>query len=524
MIAFLLGLSLLAGSGSQPARAQTPPAVASSPAARQADFITRIDGVLGALQPISSSGGTPEAREALLRVYLDRYEAFEVLYGQGSGQPAPLVSRVMSGEEAFHLTLRSRPEEFAASMSDLIARIGAVRALASEVTVPRSSGQLLSTRQANATARTPEIRAVLQHLSIAEAQYKARNSGAALSEVERAYLESFEPIESRLPAGRVNRIEKLFHLSLRPEIARGSDRALVHQTFTSLRSELLDADQILSAGTSFWFGAANAFAILLREGLEAVLLVAALLAYLAAADPTKKYRRQIYIGVLAGCVATLGTWFIARLVVPIGGASRELVEGITGLIAVAVLLYVSNWLFQKTYIHDWKDYLKRHVGAAITNGSAFAMASLAFAAIYREGFETVLFYQALVFDSGTTAVLAGFLPGLALILLIGFGIIKLGVKLPLKKMFSVTNAILLYLAFVLLGKCFYNLQEAGIFAPHPIRWIPDYAALRQVLGLYPLVETTAAQAAYLCLVTATFIFYKRRLAHARLAAAAVQAA
>jgi high-affinity iron transporter len=345
-----------------------------------------------------------------------------------------------------------------------------------------------------------------------------------LTEVERAYLEAFEPIESRLPSGRVNRIEKLFHLSLRPEIARGSDRALVAQTFGSLRAELLDADQILSAGTSFWFGAGNAFAILLREGLEAVLLVAALLAYLAAADPTKKYRRQIYAGVLAGCVATLGTWFIARLVVPIGGGSRELVEGITGLIAVAVLLYVSNWLFQKTYIHDWKDYLKRHVGSAITNGSAFAMASLAFAAIYREGFETVLFYQALVFDSGTTAVLAGFLPGLGLILLIGFGIIKLGVKLPLKKMFSVTNAILLYLAFVLIGKCFYNLQEAGVFAPHPVRWIPDYAALRQLFGLYPLVETTAAQAAFLCLVTATFIFYKRRLANARLAAAMVRAA
>src|SRR5437016_3374917 len=114
MIAFLLGVSLLATTGGEPAKVQTPPTVAAAPAARQADFITRIDGVLAALQPISTSGGTPEAREALLRVYLDRYEAFEGLYGQGSGQPEPLIARVMSGEEAFHLTLRSRPEDFAA--------------------------------------------------------------------------------------------------------------------------------------------------------------------------------------------------------------------------------------------------------------------------------------------------------------------------------------------------------------------------------------------------------------------------
>jgi FTR1 family protein len=524
MIAFVLSVALLATHAGPPALPQASSSVVASVPAAQADFVTRIDGVLAELQPITTSGGTPEARESLLRVYLDRYEAFEGLFGQGSGQPAALVSRVMAGEEAFHLALRSRPEDFAASVRELIARMNAVRSLAADVTIPHASGELLSIHGSNATARTPEIRAVLQHLSVAEANFNARNNPAALSEVEHAYLESFEPIESRLPAGRVNRIEKLFHLSLRPELARGSDRALVTQSFASLRSELLDADQMLSAGTTFWFGAANAFAILMREGLEAVLLVAALLAYLAAADPSRKYRRQIYFGVLAGCVATLATWFVARLIIPIGGASRELVEGITGLIAVCVLLYVSNWLFQKTYIHDWKDYLKKHVGAAIGSGSAFAMASLAFAAIYREGFETVLFYQALLFDSGTTAVLAGFLPALALVLLIGFGIIQLGVKLPLKKMFSVTNAILIYLAFVLVGKCLYNLQEAGIFAPHPIHWIPDYEALRQVLGVYPLVETTVAQLAFVCLVTSTFIFYKVRLAHARLAAAAVPVA
>jgi high-affinity iron transporter len=355
-------------------------------------------------------------------------------------------------------------------------------------------------------------------LSKAESAHRNGDATAALAGVEAAYLEGFEPLESRLPAARVNRIEKLIHLELRPQLARAANPAVVALSFQQLRAELLEADRVLSAGTTFVFGAINSFAIIMREGLEAVLLVAALLAYLSAVDPSNQHRRRIYAGVVAGCVGTLITWLIARLVIPIGGGSRELVEGVTGLVAVAVLLYVSNWLFQKTYIHDWKDYLRKQVGHAMSSGSSFAMAGLAFAAIYREGFETVLFYQALAYDSGTTAVLAGFVPGMLLIVLIGVGIIRMGVKLPLRRMFAVTNGILLYLAFVLLGKGFYNLQEAGLFAPHPVSWVPDTAALRQVLGLYPLAETLLAQLAFVCLVAATFVFYRRRLAVSRVAA------
>ncbi len=202
---------------------------------------------------------------------------------------------------------------------------------------------------------------------------------------------------------------------------------------------------------------------------------------------------------------------MARALVPISGGSRELVEGVTGLVAVAVLLYVSNWLFQKTYIHDWKEYLRTHVGRAVTTGSALAMASLAFAAVYREGFETVLFYQALLFDAGPVAVLAGAIPGALLIGALGVAIIRLGVRLPLRRVFAVTNAILLYLAFTFVGKGLYNLQEAGVFAPHPLRLVPDNVMLQEVLGVYPVLETLAAQLLFLALLGATYLFYRRRL-------------
>src|SRR5687768_9107557 len=141
------------------------------------------------------------------------------------------------------------------------------------------------------------------------------------------------------------------------------------------------------------------------------------------------------------------------------------------------------------------------------------MMLLAFAAVYREGFETVLFYQALAFDASPAAVITGFLPGMVLILAVGVLIIRAGAKLPLKQMFAVTNSILVYLAFVFVGKGLYNLHEAGVFAARQLP-LPDVQALRLLFGWYPLLETTIAQAAYLTLIGGTFVYYKRRMGRA----------
>jgi high-affinity iron transporter len=143
------------------------------------------------------------------------------------------------------------------------------------------------------------------------------------------------------------------------------------------------------------------------------------------------------------------------------------------------------------------------------------MASLAFAAVYREGFETVLFYQALLFDAGPRAVLAGAIPGAIFIGGLGYGIIQLGVKLPLRQVFSLTNAVLLYLAFTFLGKGLYSLQEAGLFAPHPLPVVPDAIVLRQLFGIYPVVETLAAQLLFVLGVAATYAYHRRRLSRPR---------
>lgn len=483
-------------------------------------LIERLDAIRAGLADIELSladGDADRARARALRLYLDEFETIEGWWGPGGPHATPqLASRVAEGEAAFHALLEADESALpgaAARLREVLdpiereARRPGIVLHPEETGGPSAAGRVV-VPVVVPVAETPEIASLVAELERGRNAYGDGRSEPALAAVEHAYLEGFEPLESRLPADLVGRIERAIHLSLRPAIRAGAPIEKIDAAFASLYADLALADRRLSGGASFWFGAVNAFAIIFREGLEAVLLIGAMLAYLGRMGNGRRHQRQVYAGVVAGVAASLATWIVAATLVPVSGASRELVEGVTALIAVAVLLYVSHWLFQKTYIHDWKAYLEDHLGRAVTRGSALAMAGLAFAAVYREGFETVLFYQALMFDAGAAAVLAGFLPGTLVIAGIGYGIVRLGLRLPLKRVFAVTGSVLLYLAFVFLGKGLYNLQEAGLFAPHPLSWVPDHEALRQLLGLYPLAETLLAQAAFLVLLGAGAIWYR----------------
>jgi FTR1 family protein len=461
-------------------------------------------------------------------LYVSRQEYIEMYYGAGGRlkASAALGVEVETAETRFHelMKLLITPPVAVSAVEQAVKALDAQQAKVlktweqertrldrNAVIAPSTSVNTTDEQKPAGTLKTEEIRGITTSLTEAATAYKAGDAEKARTIVLSTYLDKFEPIESRLPGSLTNRIEHLIHVQIRPAIERGESPAKVASLITTVNAELSRADSQLARGANFWFAAVNSFVIILREGLEAVLLVGALLGYLVATGAAARHRRQIWSGVIAGGVATLLTWAIARVVIPINGANRELIEGATALIAVAVLLYVSNWLFQKTYIHDWKNYLRDRLNSAVSSKSAFAMTILAFAAVYREGFETVLFYQALAFDSSMTAVVSGFIPGMILISAIGVVIIRAGTKLPLKQMFAITNSVLVYLAFVFVGKGLYNLHEAGVFAARQLP-LPDVQALRLLFGWYPLLETTVGQALYLTLVAGTFAFYKRRLA------------
>lgn len=477
-----------------------------------------------------SDGGS--AQRKALDLYVTRQEYIEMYYGPGGRLNAsePLGAEIELAETRFHelMQLLGKQPVDAPAVDRAVSALDAqqARVLAAwqgdsarldrnaGAAAPTVSNYTTTEAGASGPAKTDEIRSITTSFDEAAVAYQGGDAERARTVVLDTYLNQFEPIESRLPNQLSSRIEHLIHVELRPAIERGESSAKVSAIIATVNSELLNADAHLARGGSFWFAAVNSFVIIVREGLEAVLLVGALLGYLMATGASARYRRQIWAGVLVGIAASLATWGVASALIPINGANRELIEGATALIAVAVLLYVSNWLFQKTYIHDWKNYLRERLDSAVSSKSAFAMMFLAFAAVYREGFETVLFYQALAFDASAGAVLSGFVPGMILISAVGVLIIRAGTKLPLKQMFAVTNSVLVYLAFVFVGKGLYNLHEAGVFAARQLP-LPDVQALRLLFGWYPLVETTVAQALYLTLVAATFVFYKRRLAQQR---------
>jgi len=277
-----------------------------------------------------------------------------------------------------------------------------------------------------------------------------------------------------------------------------------------IKPRLAEADTVLASGLTGIFAALNSLAIIVREGLEAVLIIGAIVGYLRTTGEPQKYRTWVYGGVLAAIGLSLATWWAASTIITITVANRELIEGLTSLIAVAVLFYVTNWLFHKVYVLDWLAFVKQNVGQAISSGSAFGLAALGFTVVYREGFETVLFYQALLFDADPAWVLGGFLVGLSIILAVAYAILHLGQRLPLKPFFTVTGVLLLLLAFSFTGSGIRELQEAGVVSVTLLPIVPEHLLLMEILGIFPTVETTLAQLLFVVALVMTFALSFRR--------------
>lgn len=258
----------------------------------------------------------------------------------------------------------------------------------------------------------------------------------------------------------------------------------------------------------------QSFVILVREGLEAILIVGALLTFLVKMGAARR-RRDVHLGVGAAVVASLLTAVALETVFQLSPAHQEALEGLTMMVATAVLFYVSYWLLSKMEVVKWNQFVKSKVHHAVTSGSALALASAAFLAVYREGFETVLFYKALFLagngSAGVVPVLSGMAVGAVVLAGVYLAIHRFGVRLPLKPFFAVTSAFLYYMAFVFAGQGVAELQEGSLVSTTPLSWAPRVPAL----GIYPTVESLLAQGVLLVLLVAalvwTFVLEPRRL-------------
>ena len=324
--------------------------------------------------------------------------------------------------------------------------------------------------------------------------YSDGNSDEAYTKALDAYLMGFEKIEPALfVKDRVltTTLESKF-ADLRSALKSGASISEVEAINAELQAGLIQASGELQERkqVSSMISFVNSFAIIVREGLEAILIIAAIIAFLGATGAGRSIK-YIHYGWIAAIIAGLLTWLLARTVINISGAQREIIEGVTALTAAAVLFYVSYWLITKIEVQKWKSYIKGKVESAVSKKSVVALAGVSFFAVYREAFETVLFYQALWYQSENTqsAVIWGFIVGLGVLVALYFIVFKLALTIPIKYFFSVTSLFLYFLAFILLGKGIRELQEAGVVGITPVDFLPTI----DVLGIYPTLETALPQ-------------------------------
>jgi high-affinity iron transporter len=293
--------------------------------------------------------------------------------------------------------------------------------------------------------------------------------------------------------------------ALRTRAAGGATAGELDSIRRQLEAGLEKAERVLADGMSPANLFLQSFVILLREGLEAILLVGALMTFLVKMGAAHR-KRDVNIGVGAAVAASLLTAFALETIFHLTPARREALEGVTMVVATIVLFYVSYWLLSKMEVAKWNHFVKSKVQDALTSGSGLALASAAFLAVYREGFETVLFYKALFLTAGSTGatmpILAGILLGCVVMVGVYIAINRFGMRLPLKPFFAVTSAFLYYMAFVFAGKGVAELQEGGLLSTTIIPGWPRVPAL----GIYPTVESLLAQAVLLILLLIALVW------------------
>ena len=391
---------------------------------------------------------------------------------------------------------------------DLAARMGSDKAAA-------VIAYLRSNPSAVASSGSPLLLA-RQRLQESLDAYRAGDRDRAKSLALSAYLDGFEPVEGVLSAKDstlLGRVESAMG-ALRSSIAKGEPADQVAGRVADLNAELDRVDSVLSpdagSSTSTFIGAMT---ILLREGLEALLIVVGMLAFLRKGERPDMVR-PVHYGWVTALVAGIATWWAATRLITISGATRELTEGFGSILAALVLLFVGIWMHGKGQADEWQRYIREKMGHALSKGSAWFLFSLAFIAVYREIFETILFYAALSAEGGAAPVLAGAAAGALLLAVIAVLMLRFSRRLPLGKFFSCSSALIAVLAVVLAGKGIAALQEAGLIGVMPLEHFPRVT----MLGLFPSVEPLAAQLAVLVALLVGFAWNRRRSA-GRLAAA-----
>ncbi len=369
--------------------------------------------------------------------------------------------------------------------AEVEANVGADRAAAVVAFLRSNPGTVAQGQGSNASLQLARTR-LRESLAAYSRGDRSEANRLALS----AYLDGFEPVEAVLATrdgALMGRVEQAM-AGFRQAIVRGETRQLSErlvQTEALLdEAEAALAPEAESAVATFL----GSFAILLREGLEALLVVIAMVAFLRKAGRPEALR-YVHGGWIAALVAGAGTWVVATYAIGISGASREITEGFGALIAAVVLLSVGVWMHGKAQADEWRRYIAAKMQGALSKGSAWFLFGLAFLVVYREAFETILFYAALWNEGSGGTILAGALAAVLVLAVIAYAMLRLSRTLPITQFFRWSAMLIAAFAVVLIGKGIGALQEAGTIGITSLAGVPRVA----MLGIFPTAEAIGAQ-------------------------------
>ena len=468
------------------------------------------------------AGNYAKADELAIEAYLDNFEYLEAVIAKQDKDLTLTIEEMMRVELREMIKQRESVEKVEAHVQAIFEKLNeaeslpSVRVLAydnvnsnghADDIATTSTEEIKPIGSAEAEAKTEvmnQVDAIRLKLIAVLDNYERGDYDSAFENARSAYLDSYEYIEIPLSP-----IDPNFTLEMEIKFAELRNLIQERAPFEQVQAKIielrkgLDESERLVTGPGLvapTIAFSSSFSIIFREGLESALIIGAIITYLEASR-NEKYKKHVYYGIVLALAASAITWFIASFVITISGVNRELIEAIAALSATGVLFYVSFWILNRIETKKWIEFVKAKVWQATTTGSVMVFVLLSFFTVYREGFETVLFYQAMFSFAKymESFVALGFVLGLGSLLVIYYFIRRMGKKLPLRVLFSLTMGVGAYLSIAFIGNGVRELQEALYIKTTPLIGVVPRLDINLAImtGIHPTLETIVAQIALL---------------------------
>jgi high-affinity iron transporter len=464
------------------------PVLAASP---QQD-VQRLDREVGEAQQALNSGDLATARQA----YQEFEDGWPSIEDNVRAVNRDQYRAIEAAMRDVRRSLLADPAD-TASASAALARLHETNTSFIQTDASLSQVQAPAATNANLTD-ADRLRALVTYLDTAREDVARHDQAAALGAIknfENNWPEIEGLVRAKSPAAYTATEDDMARAEalLRAQPARDSDADAV---LLRMRERL---EPLVAQGASY--GVFDAFVIMLREGLEALLVVGALTAFLRRSGNADK-QSWIWGGAGLGIVLSIGLAFVLQQAFQRAGASvgSEMVEGWVGLIAAAMLFYVSYWLHAKARLGAWQSYIREKSSAALAGGSMLSLAVIALLAVFREGAETAVFYLGIAPSISPSDLFLGLGLGVLSLVVIGAGLLLIGLRLPLRPFFLASSALIYYLGFKFVGTGLHALQVAGV-----LRATPGPLPSSDALGVYPTWETALPQV--LLLVLAALVIW-----------------